>query len=119
MRFLRTFFLLLCAMMLPLTGLAVSGLTGECPMQQSMTINDGSVMSAVMPHCDSMKSSTAGETKRAFCKVTAQCQFNLYFAAFNATVSHPMVASNRVDFHYAKSVPDRELNRLWRPPRLA
>jgi hypothetical protein len=119
MRFLRTFFLLLCAM-LPLTGLAASGLTGECPMQQSMTVDDGSVMSAVMPDCDSMKSSTAGKAKGVFCKATAQCQFsNLYFPAFNATVSHPMVASNRVAFHYAKSVPDRDPNGLWRPPRLA
>ena len=119
MKLLRTIFLLLLCAMLPLTGLAASGLAGECPMmQQSMTMDDGSVMSAVMPGCDSMKSSTAGKAKGVFCKATAQCQFgNLYYPAFDPTVSHPMAVGNRVVFRYAESLSVYEPGSLWRPPR--
>lgn len=120
MKFLRTIFLILLCAMLPLTGLAASGLTGDCPMQRSMTTDDGSsVMSADMPGCDSMKSSTAGKAKGVFCKATAQCQFgNLYCPAFNTTVSHPMAAGNRVVFHYQESLSAHEPDGLWRPPRV-
>ncbi|WP_090869482.1 hypothetical protein [Paraburkholderia diazotrophica] len=116
MKLLRTLFILLLCAVLPISGLAASGMAGECPMQQSMSMDDG--MSAVMPGCDSMKSSSADKAKSSFCKVTAQCQFgSLYHPAVTATVSHPTSVGSRVVFHYAQSLTVREPGGLWRPPR--
>ncbi|TES61608.1 hypothetical protein E2P84_43455 [Burkholderia cepacia] len=120
MKLLRTFILLLLCAMLPLSGLAASGLTGECPMQQSMSMDSGSGMSADMPGCDSMKSSAPDKAKAkgAFCKVTAQCQFgSLYHPNARADISRPATLVRPVIFHYTDSVPVRDPNGLWRPPR--
>ncbi|WP_272544879.1 hypothetical protein PPH94_019490 [Burkholderia cepacia] len=121
MKLLRTFILLLLCAMLPISGLAASGLTGECPMQQSMTMDSDSGMSADMPGCDSMRSSSPGKgtAKGMFCKVTAQCQFgSLYHPTARADVSRPAALTQPIVFHYADSVPVRDPNGLWRPPRL-
>jgi hypothetical protein len=116
MKLLRTLFLLLLCAVLPISGLAASGMVGECPMQQSMAMDEG--MSAVMPGCDSMKSSSSDKAKGGFCKITAQCQFgSLYYPAVTATVSHPTPVGSRVVFHYAHSLIVREPGGLWRPPR--
>ncbi|MBY4696555.1 hypothetical protein K6W21_21030 [Burkholderia latens] len=120
MKLLRTFILVLLCAVLPISGLAASGLTGECPMQQS-TSTDSARMSADMPGCDAMKSSSVdkAKTKGAFCKVTAQCQFgSLYHPAARAEVSRPTALASSVVFHYAQTVPVRDPNGLWRPPRL-
>ncbi|MGU7784405.1 hypothetical protein [Burkholderia sp. PU8-34] len=123
MKLLRTIFVLLLCAVLPLSGLAASGLTGECPMQQTMgmTTNADAGMSADMTGCDSMKSTSVDKAKGkgAFCKVTAQCQFgSLYHPAARADVSRPLALARPVVFHYVQSVPVREPNGLWRPPRL-
>ncbi|KVK86417.1 hypothetical protein WJ47_05845 [Burkholderia ubonensis] len=120
MKLLRTFILVLLCAVLPISGLAASGLTGECPMQQSMSMDSASV-SADMPGCDSMKSSSVDKAKAkgAFCKVTAQCQFgSLYHPAARVNVSRPAALTSSVVFHYAQTVPVRDPNGLWRPPRL-
>jgi hypothetical protein len=123
MKLLRTVILLLLCAVLPISGLAASGLTGECPMQQtmSMSMNTDSSMSADMPGCDSMQSTSAGKAKAKgmFCKVTAQCQFgSLYHPAARADVFRPAARVRPVAFHYAESLPVRDPNGLWRPPRL-
>jgi hypothetical protein len=120
MKFIRTLFVLLLCAMLPITGLAASGLTGECPMQQSVAAQDDSGMSDAMPGCDSMKPSPGGKaSKTGFCKMTAQCGFgSLYYPGSNASVHrHAAPASSHVVFHYSQSLSIRAPDGRWRPPR--
>ncbi|WP_269502698.1 hypothetical protein [Burkholderia sp. IMCC1007] len=121
MKLLRTVFLMLLCAMLPLSGLAASGLTGECPMLQSMSMDSDAVMSADMPGCESMKPSSLDKSKAkgVFCKLTAQCQFgSLYHPAAKAEVIRPAAFASPIEFHYTASLPARDPNGLWRPPRL-
>ncbi|KVD59975.1 hypothetical protein [Burkholderia ubonensis] len=121
MKLLRTFILSLLCVVLPISGLAASGLTGECPMQQTMAMGADASMSGDMPGCDLMKSSSVDKAKAkgVFCKVTAQCQFgSLYHPAAKADISRPAVSGTPVVFHYIQSLPVRDPNGLWRPPRL-
>ncbi|MPW18954.1 hypothetical protein GCT13_19135 [Paraburkholderia sp. CNPSo 3157] len=116
MKLIRTLFILLLCAVLPISGLAASGTAGECPMEQTMAMEDG--MPAAMPGCDSTKSASTDKAKGGFCKITAQCQFgSLYYPAVTATVSHPTSVGSRVVFHYAQSLTVREPGGLWRPPR--
>ncbi|AKM42887.1 hypothetical protein NL30_23805 [Burkholderia contaminans] len=129
MKFLRTIILLLLCAVLPISGLAASGLTGECPMMQqgmsmSMSMDMDAGMSADMPGCDSMKSSSVDKShakaKGMACKLTAQCQFgSLYHPAARAEVSRPAAFASTVAFHYAQILPVRDPNGLWRPPRIS
>ncbi|RQU38349.1 hypothetical protein DF147_23675 [Burkholderia cenocepacia] len=130
MKLLRTFVLLLLCAVLPITGLAASGLTGECPMQQTMSMEADTgmkmAMSADMRGCDSMQPSSAdhakakAKAKGMACKVTAQCQFgSLYHPAARADVSRPAAFASTIVFHYTQSVPARDPNGLWRPPRIS
>ncbi len=83
--------LLLCAM-LPLSGLAASGATGQCPMEATMTGNTASVQ-ADMPDCDAMApaSSQHGKSKVSLCKATTQCQMgSLYHPVSSPTVVRPV-----------------------------
>jgi hypothetical protein len=117
MKLLRTLFILLLCAVLPLSGLAASGTTGDCPMQYSAAMAMDGDMSA-MPGCDTMKSASPGKAKGGFCKMTAQCLFaSLYYPPASATVSHPMSVGSEVVFHYAQSFPVREPGGFWRPPR--
>ncbi|RKE37388.1 hypothetical protein B0G76_3637 [Paraburkholderia sp. BL23I1N1] len=118
MKFLRTLLLLLLCAALPVSGLAASGLTGECPMQMSMNADEGDSMSADMPGCESKPSSQTGKAKSFFCKVTAQCQLgSLYHPVSPAGITRPAGLSSTVAFHYSQSLPVREPTGLWRPPR--
>ncbi|PCE34049.1 hypothetical protein [Burkholderia ubonensis] len=120
MKLLRTIILLLLCAVLPVSGLAASGLTGACPMQHTMSMEGDAGMSADMPGCDSMKSTSMDKAKAkgAFCKSTAQCQFgSLYHPAAKAEISRPAAFASPVVFHYAQSLSVREPNGLWRPPR--
>ncbi|MFP3567282.1 hypothetical protein [Paraburkholderia sp. SIMBA_030] len=117
MKFLRTMLLLLLCAALPISGLAASGLTGECPMQMSMGIDDAAAMSSEMPGCETMKSSQPGKAKGFFCKVTAQCQLGSLYHPVSATeITRPAGLSSPVVFHYAQSLSVREPAGLWRPP---
>jgi len=119
MKFLRTLLLLLLCAALPLSGLAASGLTGECPMQTSVSAGDGSVMSSDMPDCESMGSSQPEKAKGSFCKATAQCQLgSLYHPVSTPEVARPAGLSSPVVFHYVDSLSVREPAGLWRPPRV-
>jgi hypothetical protein len=118
MKLFRTFILLLLCAVLPISGLAASGLTGECPMQMSMNSDDGSEMSSAMPGCEMMKSSQPDKAKGFFCKATAQCQLgNLYHPVPRIEVSRPAGLTSPLVFHYAQSLAVREPAGLWRPPR--
>jgi hypothetical protein len=118
MKFLRTLLLVLLCAALPISGLAASGLTGECPMQMSMGSDDGSPMSSEMPGCETMKSSPAGKAKGFFCKATAQCQFgSLYHPVSSPVAVRPAGSFVPVSFHYAQALSIRELDGLWRPPQ--
>ncbi len=127
MKLLRTLILLLICAALPISGLAASGLAGQCPMQQalsaSMSMDEEAALSADMPGCESMQPSSAGDTKTkakgASCKMTAQCQFgSLYHPAVTAGISRPAAFGTAVVFHYRHSLAVRDPNGLWRPPRL-
>ncbi|TKC86884.1 hypothetical protein FAZ69_19830 [Trinickia terrae] len=118
MKLLRTFILLLLCTVLPISGLAASGLTGECPMRMSMGSGDGSAKSAEMSGCEMMKSSHPGKAKGFFCKATAQCQLgNLFHPVSRIEVIRPAGLSSPVVFHYAQSLAVRIPAGLWRPPR--
>ncbi|UVE69833.1 hypothetical protein L2Y90_24300 [Burkholderia pyrrocinia] len=128
MKLLRTFILLLLCAVLPISGLAASGLTGECPMQHTMSMeaDTGMTMSADMSDCDSMKSPAASnakakaKAKAMACKVTAQCQFgSLYHPAARVDVTRPAAFASTIVFHYTQSVPVRDPSGLWRPPRIS
>ncbi|MFM0371980.1 hypothetical protein [Paraburkholderia aspalathi] len=119
MKFLRTLLLLLLCAALPISGLAASGLTGECPMQMSMNADESDGMSADMPGCESMQSSSQPEkAKGFFCKVMAQCQIgSLYHPVSPTGITRPAGLSSTVVFHYAQSLPVPEPTGPWRPPR--
>ncbi|AOJ70265.1 MULTISPECIES: hypothetical protein [Burkholderia] len=122
MKILRLLLVLLWCATLPLTGLAASGLVGDCPMQQTMSMGvDGAMPPS--QDCESMKSTAAGKTGKAkivFCKVMVQCQFgSLYHPMPASDVVRPAGESRQVVFHYAKSLTVREPGGLWRPPRTA
>ncbi|MFD1561415.1 hypothetical protein ACFSHT_38185 [Paraburkholderia silviterrae] len=118
MKILRTLLILLLCAMLPLSGLAATGMAGECPMQQSMPMHDDGAMSVAMPGCGMTKSSQAGKTKGDLCKTTAQCQFaSIYYPPAQASVSHPVAVARQVVFHYAESFAAHVPAGLWRPPR--
>lgn len=120
MKWFRTFILMLLCAMLPISGLAASGLTGDCPMQQTMP-SDGDASMADMSGCDAMKSPSVEKfkAKGMFCKITAQCQFgSLYHPAVQTSVSRPASFVSPVVFYYAESVAVRDPSGLWRPPRL-
>ncbi|AWV03084.1 hypothetical protein DM992_27640 [Burkholderia sp. JP2-270] len=128
MKLLRTFILLLLCAVLPISGLAASGLTGECPMQHTMSMeaDTGMKMSADMSDCDSMKPHSAdsakakAKAKGMACKVTAQCQFgSLYHPAARVDVTRPAAFASTIVFHYTQSVPVRDPSGLWRPPRIS
>jgi hypothetical protein len=118
MKFLRTLLLVLLCAALPISGLAASGLTGECPMQMSMGSDDGSAMSSETPGCETMKSVPVGKTKGFSCKVTAQCQVgSLYHPVSSPVVVRPAGYFVPVSFHYAQALSIREPDGLWRPPQ--
>lgn len=122
MKILRTFLVLLLCAMLPMSGLAATGLAGQCPMQESMPMHDHGVSPAAPAGCDMMmKSSTSsksGKARHAVCSAMAQCQFgSIFYPPVRPTVTHPMPAGNQVVFHYAASLSVREPGGFWRPPR--
>ncbi|MDN7674255.1 hypothetical protein QZM22_17430 [Burkholderia oklahomensis] len=122
MKMLRLLLVLLWCATLPLTGLAASGLVGDCPMQRTMSMGDGGAMPP-MQDCESTKSSTvdkSGKAKDVFCKVMVQCQFgSLYHPMPAPDLVRPAGSSRQVAFHYAKSLTVREPGGWWRPPRTA
>jgi hypothetical protein len=112
-------FLLLLCVMLPISGLAASGLTGQCPME-TMMAGDTDAMSADMSGCDSMKpmSSDHGKSKSSLCKLTAQCQVgSLYHPVSSPVVVRPAGSFLPVSFYYVESLSIREPDGPWRPPR--
>lgn len=125
MKIVRLLLVLLWCATLPLTGLAASGLAGDCPMQQAMSMSEDGAMPS-MQDCESMRSSVAGksgksgEAANVFCKVMVQCQFgSLYHPMPAADVARPASPGRPLVFHYAKSLTVREPGGLWRPPRTA
>jgi hypothetical protein len=121
MKMLRALFVLLLCAMLPLSGLAASGLMGYCPMQAAMG-DDSRAMSADMAGCESM-TPTSGEHGKSkaslsLCKVTAQCQMgSLYHPVSAPTVVRPIGSFFPVSFQYAESLSIRAPDGLWRPPQ--
>ncbi len=110
--------LLLCAM-LPLSGLAASGLAGQCPMMQAgMAGGGGNTMSAEMAGCDAMQSAAPGKAKGSLCKMTAQCQVGSLYHPVSVPVTHrPTGLFSPIVFHYTQSLVVHTLDGLWRPPR--
>ncbi|QGZ58866.1 hypothetical protein [Paraburkholderia acidiphila] len=118
MNILQTFLVLLLCAMLPLSGLAATGMAGECPMQQSLPMHDDGAASAAMSGCNMMKSAPASKAKGGLCKGTAQCQFaSIYYPPARASVTRPMAVARQVVFHYAESFAGHVPDGLWRPPQ--
>lgn len=117
---LRAFFVLLLCVMLPMSGLAASGLTARCPMQADMSNLSGSSVSTEMPDCDAMQSTSSPDTtKRPSCKMTAQCQMgSLYHATAAPTMHRSAGFVSPVVFHYRQSLFVHNVSGgVWRPPR--
>lgn len=116
---LRTLFVLLLCAVLPMSGLAASGLAGQCPMQASMDSDDGHSMSAEMPDCDTMQSpSSTDKSPHPLCKVTAQCHMgSLYHPESIPIMNRPAGLFTPIIFHYAQSFSARSPDGFWRPPR--
>jgi hypothetical protein len=120
MKLLRTVILLLLCAMLPISGLAASGLSGECPMHRTLSVDSDQGMPADMSGCESMKSSSVDKAKAkgVFCKASAQCQFgSLYHPVAKVDIVRPAAFASSVSFHYAAFLAARDPNGLWRPPR--
>jgi hypothetical protein len=119
MRILRSLFVLLLCAMLPLSGLAASGLTGQCPMMQmGMADQDGTTVSAVMTDCNSMQSTSTGKAKSSLCNATAQCQVGSLYHPVSVPVAHrPTGLFSFITFHYTQSLIVHTPDGLWRPPR--
>lgn len=120
MKLLRLFFVLLLCAMLPLSGLAASGLTGQCPMQAAMGEHNGA-MSTNMADCDSMKPASGedGKAKASLCKVAAGCQMgSLYHPVSALAVVRPAGSFSPLRFQYAESLSVRAPDGLWRPPQI-
>ncbi len=121
MRFIRTLLVLLLCAMLPLSGLAASGLAGPCPMQTAIaTSGSADTSMQAMPGCEGMKSPAAGHGKPGgtLCKMTAQCMSgSLYHPVSLPVLSRPAGRVSALRFHYAQACPARSPDGLWRPPR--
>jgi hypothetical protein len=119
MKILRTFLVLLLCAMLPLSGLAATGLTGQCPMQAA-TMSGDQAMPAGMAGCDGMSQSSGeqGKSKLSLCKVTAQCQMgSLYIPVSAPSIVRPAGLFSSLSFQYAESLSIRAPDGTWRPPR--
>lgn len=119
MNILRTFFVLLLCAMLPMSGLAASGLTGQCPMQAGMAEDGGKMPSVEMPDCDAMQSTASPDTARhPLCKAMSQCQMGSLYHPVSAPVTQrPAGLVSPVVFHYAQSLVVHTPDGPWRPPR--
>lgn len=121
MRILRRFLVLLLCVMLPLTGLAASGLTGSHAMQADMTNAPDCAPMADMPDCVTMAPSSAPDDGHAHpsCKMTTQCQLgSLYHPTPAPTAYRHTGLSSPVTFHYAEPLIVQRLDDFWRPPRV-
>ncbi|VVD76484.1 hypothetical protein PPN31114_00899 [Pandoraea pneumonica] len=116
MKFLRICCLFLLCAVLPISGLAASGLTGACPMQMSPSADDGA-MAMDMAGCDSMKAPDGAKLKAPFCKATVQCQLgSLYHPVDLPSANRPFGPMTSVTFAYADSLSVRAPDGPWRPP---
>ncbi|ALS61879.1 hypothetical protein [Pandoraea norimbergensis] len=122
MKFLRICCLFLLCAVLPISGLAASGLTGACPMQMSPSADDGATvdmaaMAADMAGCDSMKAPDGVKLKAPFCKATTQCQLgSLYHPVDLPSATRPFGPMTAVTFAYADTLSVRAPDGPWRPP---
>ncbi|WP_331694496.1 hypothetical protein [Pandoraea sputorum] len=137
MKLLRLILVLLLCAVLPLSGLAASGMAGDCPMQMTSASDDAPEMAAMpmtttaapstmalsatptltMDHCDGMPMPAGGKLKGPFCKVTAQCNLgSLYHPAITPEVARPVSIARKTGFHYTDSLRLRAPDGLWRPP---
>jgi len=119
MKIFRTLLVLLLCAVLPLSGLAASGLTGQCPMMQTSMVSDGgSAMPAGMTDCEDMKSTSVGKVKGSLCNATAQCQMGSLYHPVSVPVAHrPTGLFSPIIFHYTQSLIVHTPDGLWRPPR--
>ncbi|WP_433706165.1 hypothetical protein [Paraburkholderia sacchari] len=109
--------------MLPVSGLAASGLTGWCPAQDSMSAA-ASMQSQSMPGCESMKSGSTERGKSGksggtlFCKMTVRCLAgSLYHPVSLPVLMRPAARVSPLRFHYAQACPAGGPDGPWRPPR--
>ena len=117
---LRALLILLLCVMLPISGLAASGLTARCPIQADMSNLNGNSVSTEMPDCDAMQSTPSPDTtKRPSCKMTAQCQMGSLYHAIEAPTMHRSAGFvSPVIFHYRQSLfIHNASDGVWRPPR--
>jgi len=104
--------------MLPLSGLAASGMAGDCPMQMSsMSGDESNAMAAGMDHCDGMMAPAGNKAKGPFCKIAAQCNLgSLYHPSVTPQVARAASIARKTEFAYTDSLRLRAPDGLWRPP---
>ncbi len=129
MKLLRAVLVLLLCAMLPISGLAASGLAGACPMHMAGVDNATSATASGamdmqgttdMQDCMTMSDSHDGKVKHPLCKMSAQCEFgSLYYPVDLPRIAQPSHAVAISYFVYAHVFAGRAPDGLWRPPRAA
>jgi len=115
MKIIRIVMLLWLSLMLPITGLAGSGLAGECPMMES-----GSAMSSMSMECGDMAMhdmSSKTPTKKAPCNMDAQCHFGGLYHPTVAPETHSGPVLSYLTHLYSDSPQVGSTDSNWRPPR--
>ncbi|CAB3836360.1 MULTISPECIES: hypothetical protein [Pseudomonadota] len=135
MNFLRRLFVVLLCLMLPLTGMAASGLAGAyaMPMPAAMADDPDCAPMADMPDCATMAQASSQASLQASpqapshpdghghsaCKMTTQCQLGSLYHPTPAPAAYRHVGlASPVTFHYAQPLIVQRLDDFWRPPRV-
>jgi len=132
MRFIRVFFITLLCMVLPISGMAATGLVMDCPipsamqMQMAAKMDDNAQMDCMQAMDEAANASASAEQthapigKNVHCKLVVQCQVSSQYVPAPATgLDAPLVQARKVVFHYARTLSALPLNDLWRPPQSA
>ena len=129
MRFIRVLFITLLCMVLPISGMAATGVVMDCPipsaMQWQMAAQADDNASASMDCMQSMEEMSASPShshspvgKNVHCKLLLQCQVSSQYVPVPATgVDAPLMQPRKLVFHYAHTLPALSLSDLWRPPQ--
>ncbi len=130
MRFLRVLFITLLCAVLPISGMAATGVVMDCPIPSALqmamateAMDNTQAMNDCMQAMDESAPSQAHSErshigKNVHCKLVVQCQVSSqYIPIPSSGVDTPIAQSRKLVFHYARSLSATALNDLWRPPQ--
>ena len=116
MKIIRVVMLLWLSLMLPVSGLASSGLTGQCPMQ-----DDAMSLSASGAECGDMAMhdmNSKNAVQKAPCNMDAQCHFGGLYHPVSAPETHSSPELSYLTPLYSASPQVGSTDNNWRPPRV-